>query len=169
VHADEIITNRVLIDNTSTRVSVNEERLDNHYMRIENNSYNIAENSYRLDVHANAIMGNYTRIEDTNARIDLLADDVASNTNRINSLEGNLAYLTDEMYSGMSAVSAMGAIPDAPVGRTAIGVGYGNFGGQNAAALGMSHRSETGRHAFTLSGTFTQRENGVAAGYSFSF
>ena len=73
------------------------------------------------------------------------------------------------MYSAVAGAAAMAAIPDAPVGRTAIGIGYGNFSGQDAAAVGISHRTESGKHAFTLSGTFTQRDNGVSAGYSYSF
>ena len=73
------------------------------------------------------------------------------------------------MYSGLAGVAAMSAIPYALQGKTAIGIGYGNFGGQNAAALGISKRTDNGKHAFTFSGTVTQRENGVAAGYSFSW
>ena len=108
---------------------------------------------YRMDIHANEIIGNFIRTENNSARIDGLSDDIS--------------YLRDDMYSGMSAVAAMGAIPQALDGQTSVGVGYGNFAGQDAAAIGISTRR--GAHAFNLNGSFTAEQNGVSAGYSFSF
>ena len=157
-------------------MNINSTRLDNHYqtiignyMRIENHEERISTNEYRLDVHANEIIANYMRIENTNARIDLLQEDVLNNTARIDALEGDMSHLRNELYSGMSAVAAMGAIPEAAVGRTAVGVGYGTFGGQDAIAFGVAHRTENGKHAFKLTGSYSANENGVSAGYSFSF
>jgi autotransporter adhesin len=94
-------------------------------------------------------------LNDTNLRIDNLAHDID--------------HLRDETYSGLAGIAAMGAIPDATIGKTAIGIGYGNYGGKDAAALGLSSRSENGKHAVTFSTTITTKETGVAAGYSFSF
>jgi len=109
------------------------------------------------------------RNKNTSARMDLMQDDINLNTQRIGALERGMSHLRSDMYSGLAGVAAMGAIPYALQGQTAIGIGYGNFGGQNAAALGLSKRSRNGKHAFTFSGTFTEQQNGVAAGYSFSF
>lgn len=94
---------------------------------------------------------------------------IARNTNRINALGEDISHLRSDMYSAVAGVAAMGAIPQASVGLTAIGFGYGSFGGTEATAFGISHRTENGKHAFTLSGTFTEREDGIAIGYSYSF
>jgi len=84
-----------------------------------------------------------------------------------------LRNLIDELASdanaGLAGVAAMSSIPEALAGRTAVGIGYGNWGGESAIALGFSTRSEDGDHAFTLSGTQAGDETGVSAGYSFSF
>jgi hypothetical protein len=109
------------------------------------------------------------RSENSNARMNLMQDDIDLNTQRIGRLENDMSHLRNDMYSGLAGVAAMGAIPYALQGQTAVGIGYGNFGGQDAAALGISKRSDNGKHAFTFSGTFTEQQNGVAAGYSFSF
>ena len=180
-HYTSIIENRLLVNNARDRLDVAEVRIDNHadgiignYIRIQNNNTrldnhytSIIENrllvnnardrldvaEYRMDIHANEIIGNFIRTENNSARIDGLSDDIS--------------YLRDDMYSGMSAVAAMGAIPQAMDGQTSVGVGYGNFAGQDAAAIGISTRR--GAHAFNLNGSFTAEQNGVSAGYSFSF
>lgn len=159
-HYQTIMENYFKVENARDRLDVAEVRLDNHYTSIIENRLlvNNARNrldaaEYRLDTHANEIIGNYIRIQNTNDRIDFLGEDIS--------------YLRSELYSGMSAVSAMGAIPQALDGQTSIGVGYGHFGGENAAAIGISTRR--GAHAFTLQGSVTSEENGVSAGYSFSF
>ena len=144
----------------AARIDVNEVRLDNHYTSIIENRL-LVNNArdrldaaeYRLDTHADEIIGNYLRIQNNNSRIDAMEEDIS--------------HLRSDMYSGMSAVAAMGAIPQALDGKTSIGVGYGHFGGEDAAAIGISTRR--GAHAFNLSGSFTAEENGVSVGYSLSF
>jgi len=94
---------------------------------------------------------------------------ISRNADRINTLGEDISHLRSDMYSAVAGVAAMGAIPQAGAGRTAIGIGYGNFGGTEASAFGISHRTENGKHAFSASGTMTEQENGFAVGYSYSF
>jgi autotransporter adhesin len=122
-----------------------------------------------IDINARWTQENYNAIQSTNARVDMLATDVSNNTSRIDNLEQNMDHLRSDMYSAVAGIAAMGAIPDAIVGHTAIGIGYGNYGGKDAAAIGLSSRSDNGLHAVTLSTTFTTKETGVAVGYSYSF
>ena len=98
-----------------------------------------------------------------------MAEDVENNSSRIDNLANDIDHLKSDIYSGLAGIAAMGAIPNATVGKTAIGIGYGNYGGEDAAAVGLSHRTENGRHSLSLSATITTKENGVAAGYSYSF
>jgi len=122
-----------------------------------------------IDINARWTADNTKRIQDTNMRIDLLADDLEDTNVRIDNMARDMDHLKDDVYSGLAGIAAMGAIPNATVGKTAIGIGYGNYGGKDAAAVGLSTRSENGKHAISLSTTFTTKETGVAAGYSFSF
>lgn len=78
-------------------------------------------------------------------------------------------YLRDDMYSAVAGAAAIASIPDANWGKTAIGVGYGNWGGQNAAAVGISRRTEDGKHNFKFSGTISDGAKGVSGGYSYNF
>ena len=108
-------------------------------------------------------------IDNTNRQVEVLGSQVMSNTSRIESLEGGMRHLKSEVYSAVAGVSAMAAIPAAGAGNYSVGVGYGNYGGENAAALGASYRDKSGAHAFTFSASATSHDNGFAAGYAFSF
>ena len=54
--------------------------------------------------------------------------------------------------------------------KKAANENYGSEeGGEDAAAIGISHRTENGKHNFKFSGTFTNSDNGVSGGYSYNF
>lgn len=165
-----IADNAAEIDRVESESIARDELLSEAITR-ETNDRIIMDERIQAQVDANRtdINANYNRIVDTNARIDLLDNQVAEHEMRINGLAEDISHLRSDMYSGLAGVAAMGAIPEARSGSTSIGIGYGNFGGTEAGAFGISHRSESGKHAFKLSGTITQRENGFSAGYSYSF
>ena len=158
------------IDQVEVESIARDEALNDKLVREVNQLQIVdAELAEEILIAQTEIGHNQTRISDTNKRIDLLTNQVVNNTNRIDNLEENVTHLRSEMYSAIAGSSAMAAIPDALPGGYSVGVGYGNFSGEDAAALGVSTRSSDGRHAFTFSGTITEQENGFAAGYSFSF
>ena len=195
VNSQNISTNATNISTNSTNIEVNsdeivrvekesierdtilEETIDRRDMESIVRDINLHQRIEREEIrsirvdreHTQAISDNYDRIVDTNARIDLTNENVASNTYRIDNLETGLSHLRSDMYSAVAGAAAMAAIPDANLGQTAVGVGYGNFGGEDAAAIGISHRTENGKHNFKFSGTFTNRDNGVSGGYSYNF
>ena len=174
VNSDEIV--RVEKESIE-RDTILEETIDRRDMESIVRDINLHQRIEREEIrsirvdreHTQAISDNYDRIVDTNARIDLTNENVASNTYRIDNLETGLSHLRSDMYSAVAGAAAMAAIPDANIGKTAVGVGYGNFGGEDAAAIGISHRTENGKHNFKFSGTFTNRDNGVSGGYSYNF
>jgi hypothetical protein len=143
----------------------------NNKISNETNNRVVIDNKLQesIDINARWTAENTTQIQRTNKRVDLLAEDVQNNSSRIDNLANDIDHLKSDIYSGLAGIAAMGAIPNATVGKTAIGIGYGNYGGEDAAAVGLSHRTENGRHSLSLSATITTKENGVAAGYSFSF
>ena len=156
--ARDTILSETIQSETNTRIVMD----DKLQAQIDtSNQRSAASMDYAVD--------NRKRIVSTNMRIDLLAEDVETNSSRIDYLEQNMDHLKSEIYSGLAGIAAMGAIPNATVGKTAIGFGYGNYGGEDAAAVGLSHRTEDGKHSVTLSTTITNDETGVGVGYSFSF
>ena len=195
VNSQNISTNATNISTNATNIEVNsdeivrvekesierdtilEETIDRRDMESIVRDINLHQRIEREEIrstrvdreHTQAISDNYDRIVDTNARIDLTNENVASNTYRIDNLETGLSHLRSDMYSAVAGAAAMAAIPDANLGKTAVGVGYGNFGGEDAAAIGISHRTENGKHNFKFSGTFTNSDNGVSGGYSYNF
>ena len=169
-----INTETIRVDNQSierdTILSETIESETNNRVIMDNNLQSQIDRSTRATrSNQQYAADNHRRIVDTNMRIDLLADEMSDTNVRIDNLAQDMDHLKDDVYSGLAGIAAMGSIPNATVGKTAIGVGYGNYGGKDAAAVGLSTRSENGKHAISLSTTFTTKETGVAAGYSFSF
>ena len=83
---------------------------------------------------------NVAQLKNTNQRIDGVENQVISNTNRINQLGNSV---------------------------NKVGAGYGNYGGENAAAIGAYYRPDE-KVMFSVAGTVGNGENMVNAGVSFA-
>lgn len=158
VEANSIIRDNILAD----AIDETNETLDAEVLRLDARIDAIVITPYNDEPLWEAV-------DDLNGRVNLLGDQVTNNTVRIESIERSVEELRDEVNAGLAGVAAMGSIPTALAGQTSVGVGYGNWAGESAFALGASTRSENGRHAFTASGTTTNESTGFSAGYSFSF
>jgi hypothetical protein len=162
-----------LIDEVDTRSEQRDGILRDNIEQVEER---LDSEVLRLDARIDAIVVTpyddqplWEAVDDLNGRVNLLGDQVTNNTVRLESIERSVEELRDEVNAGLAGVAAMGSIPTALAGRTSVGVGYGNWAGESAFAVGASTRSENGRHAFTASGTTTNESAGFSAGYSFSF
>jgi trimeric autotransporter adhesin len=52
-------------------------------------------------------------------------------------LQNSISNLHEDAFSGIASVAALAAIPDpSPGKRNSLGIGYGNYKGENAVALG---------------------------------
>lgn len=158
VEANSIIRDNILAD----AIDETNETLDAEVLRLDARIDAIVITPYNDEPLWEAV-------DDLNGRVNLLGDQVTNNTVRIESIERSVEELRDEVNAGLAGVAAMGSIPTALAGQTSVGVGYGNWAGESAFALGASTRSKNGRHAFTASGTTTNESTGFSAGYSFSF
>ncbi len=62
----------------------------------------------------------------------------AVNMRQLNALDDKVDDIATNAYSGIASVAALAAIPEpGPGKRVAIGVGYGNYLGENAVAAGL--------------------------------
>lgn len=106
---------------------------------------------------------NYGQLKDTNNRINGVENQVISNSNRINQL-GNRV---NKIGAGAAALAALHPMDFDPDDKLTFSAGYGNYGGENAAAIGAYYRPDE-KVMFSVAGTVGNGENMVNAGVSFA-
>lgn len=98
-----------------------------------------------------------------NNRIDGVENQVISNSNRINQL-GNRV---NKVGAGAAALAALHPMDFDPDDKLTFSAGYGNYAGENAAAIGAYYRPDE-KVMFSVGGTVGNGENMVNAGVSFA-
>lgn len=106
---------------------------------------------------------NVAQLKNTNQRIDGVENQVISNTNRINQL-GNRV---NKVGAGAAALAALHPMDFDPDDKLTFSAGYGNYAGENAAAIGAYYRPDE-KVMFSVGGTVGNGENMVNAGISFA-
>lgn len=87
---------------------------------------------------------------------------VYSNTNRrFDLVDQRVKDLRKESFAGIASVAALAAIPDPKPGRkNSVGVGYGNYKGENALAVGF--KSDVSENLRLTTGVATARDDMTA-------
>lgn len=98
-----------------------------------------------------------------NNRIDGVENQVVNNTNRINKLGSRV----NKVGAGAAALAALHPMDFDPDDKLTFSAGYGNYGGENAAAIGAYYRPDE-KVMFSVGGTVGNGENMVNAGISFA-
>ena len=106
---------------------------------------------------------NYGQLKDTNNHINRVENQVISNSNRINQL-GNRV---NKVGAGAAALAALHPMDFDPDDKLTFSAGYGNYAGENAAAIGAYYRPDE-KVMFSVGGTVGNGENMVNAGVSFA-
>ena len=106
---------------------------------------------------------NVAQLKNTNQRINGVENQVISNSNRINQL-GNRV---NKVGAGAAALAALHPMDFDPDDKLTFSAGYGNYGGENAAAIGAYYRPDE-KVMFSVAGTVGNGENMVNAGVSFA-
>lgn len=106
---------------------------------------------------------NGSQLYDTNTHITNVENQVISNSNRINQL-GNRV---NKVGAGAAALAALHPMDFDPDDKLTFSAGYGNYGGENAAAIGAYYRPDE-KVMFSVGGTVGNGENMVNAGVSFA-
>lgn len=152
---------------------------------IETLKDGVATNAGNIAINANHISTNTQAIQNINNTISQHttwneAQDGQINELRklVNGLQGDNAELRKELHdnrrearAGIAGSNAIAAIPQphAP-GQTAVGVGAGYFKNEGAAAIGVSHISNSGRWVSKGGINFDTRRNvGIGLGLSYVF
>lgn len=89
--------------------------------------------------------------------------EVVNNTNRINKLGSRV----NKVGAGAAALAALHPMDFDPDDKLTFSAGYGNYGGENAAAIGAYYRPDE-KVMFSVAGTVGNGENMVNAGVSFA-
>ena len=100
---------------------------------------------------------------DINNRIDGVETQVINNTNRINKLGSRV----NKVGAGAAALAALHPMDFDPDDKLTFSAGYGNYAGENAAAIGAYYRPDE-KVMFSVAGTVGNGENMVNAGVSFA-
>lgn len=106
---------------------------------------------------------NGSQLYDTNTHITNVENQVVSNSNRI----GQLSSRVNKVGAGAAALAALHPMDFDPDDKLTFSAGYGNYAGQNAAAIGAYYRPDE-KVMFSVGGTVGNGENMVNAGISFS-
>ena len=106
---------------------------------------------------------NYGQLKETNNHIDRVENQVVNNTNRINKLGSRV----NKVGAGAAALAALHPMDFDPDDKLTFSAGYGNYAGENAAAIGAYYRPDE-KVMFSVAGTVGNGENMVNAGVSFA-
>ncbi|TLG90859.1 hypothetical protein FEM54_15720 [Pseudomonas edaphica] len=90
---------------------------------------------------------------------------------RFTDLKRNLKQQDDTLSAGIAGAMAMASLPRSSVaGGSMTSVAMGNYRGQSALAIGVSHVSENGRWSTNFMGTTSsQNDTGVAVGVGYQW
>ena len=155
------------------KVSVTENAVTAGQTSISDAGVKVGENTYISDKGLNANSNKITNVADgeensdavnygqlkksettINNRIDGVENQVISNSNRIN-----------KVGAGAAALAALHPLDFDPDDKWDFAAGYGNYNGENAAAIGAYYRPNEDT-MFSVGGSFGNGENMVNAGIS---
>ena len=102
-------------------------------------------------------------ISGTNQRVDSLAENVDGLNNHINNLDERI----DKVGAGAAALAALHPMEFDPDEKLSFAAGFGNYGNENAAALGAFYRPNE-KTMLSLGGTLGNGENMLNLGVSFA-
>ena len=145
---------------------------------VATNADNIAINSSRITTNSQAIQTINNSLNQYNTWNEAQDDQINELRKLVNGLNADNSQIRKELHdnrrearAGIAGSNAIAAIPQphAP-GQTAIGVGAGYFKNEGAAAIGVSHISNSGRWVSKGGINFDTRRNvGIGLGLSYVF
>ena len=141
-----------------TQITLNKE--GDTYTTITNVANGKVEKDSKDAINGGQLFDTETKI---NNRIDGVENQVISNSNRI----GQLSSRVNKVGAGAAALAALHPMDFDPDDKLTFSAGYGNYAGQNAAAIGAYYRPDE-KVMFSVGGTVGNGENMVNAGISFS-
>ena len=175
IKLDSVTTGQTVMNNDGLKVgkdvSVTATAVTAGKTSISDEGVKVGDKTYISDKGLNANGQQITNVADGKENGDAVnygqlkgvENQVISNSNRINQL-GNRV---NKVGAGAAALAALHPMDFDPDDKLTFSAGYGNYGGENAAAIGAYYRPDE-KVMFSVGGTVGNGENMVNAGVSFA-
>ena len=175
IKLDSVTTGQTVMNNdglkVGDKVSVSKDAVTAGKTSISDEGVKVGDKTYISDNGLNANNKVITNVADGKengdavnlGQLNRVEDKVISNTNRINQLGSRV----NKVGAGAAALAALHPMDFDPDDKLTFSAGYGNYGGENAAAIGAYYRPDE-KVMFSVGGTVGNGENMVNAGVSFS-
>ena len=175
IKLDSVTTGQTVMNNDGLKVgkdvSVTATAVTAGKTSISDEGVKVGDKTYISDKGLNANGQQITNVADGKENGDAVnygqlkgvENQVISNTNRINQLGSRV----NKVGAGAAALAALHPMDFDPDDKLTFSAGYGNYGGENAAAIGAYYRPDE-KVMFSVGGTVGNGENMVNAGVSFS-
>ena len=178
IKLDSVTTGQTVMNNDGLKVgkdvSVTGTAVTAGQTSISNDGLNVNGKTYVSDNGLNANEQKITKVAEgelsatsmdavNGSQLYKTNQDVANNTNRINQLGSRV----NKVGAGAAALAALHPMDFDPDDKLTFSAGYGNYAGENAAAIGAYYRPDE-KVMFSVAGTVGNGENMVNAGVSFA-
>ena len=175
IKLDSVTTGQTVMNNdglkVGDKVSVSKDAVTAGKTSISDEGVKVGDKTYISDKGLNANGQQITNVADGKENGDAVnygqlkgvENQVVSNTNRINQLGSRV----NKVGAGAAALAALHPMDFDPDDKLTFSAGYGNYGGENAAAIGAYYRPDE-KVMFSVGGTVGNGENMVNAGVSFA-
>ena len=152
-------------------VNSNKQAISANKQAIETNKQAIETNKQAIETNAKNIGANASQINVNRAKIDKLSNGIAQANKRIDSLSDDVRKHRKLASAGIASAFAVANIPHATyAGKSALGVGVGGHGGQQALAVRYSRLSDNTKWLVSASGSVdTQSQVTYGAGLTYQF
>lgn len=163
-NAQSIASNKSVINNNAKAIAVNKAAVNGNKQAISDNKQAIATNAKNIGANASQINANL-------ANIDKLSNGIAQANKRIDGLSDDVRKHRKLASAGIASAFAVANIPHATyAGKSALGVGVGGHGGQQALAVRYSRLSDNTKWLVSVSGSVdTQSQVTYGAGLTYQF
>ena len=178
ISLDSVTTGDTVMNNdglkVGDKVSVTKDAVTAGQTSISNDGVKVGDKTYISDKGLNANDQKVTNVAAgelsatskdavNGSQLYKTNQEVVNNTNRINQLGSRV----NKVGAGAAALAALHPMDFDPDDKLTFSAGYGNYGGENAAAIGAYYRPDE-KVMFSVGGTVGNGENMVNAGVSFS-
>ncbi len=166
-----IVTNTKNISDNALSINNNAKAIAENKAAVNSNKQAISDNKQAIVTNAKNIGANASQINVNRAKIDKLSNGIAQANKRIDSLSDDVRKHRKLASAGIASAFAVANIPHATyAGKSALGVGVGGHGGQQALAVRYSRLSDNTKWLVSASGSVdTQSQVTYGAGLTYQF
>lgn len=168
---NKINSNSKSIGDNALSINNNAKAIAANKAAVNSNKQAISDNKQAIVTNAKNIGANASQINVNRAKIDKLSNGIAQANKRIDSLSDDVRKHRKLASAGIASAFAVANIPHATyAGKSALGVGVGGHGGQQALAVRYSRLSDNTKWLVSASGSVdTQSQVTYGAGLTYQF